>query len=184
MNVIIDDRNLTNIADAIRNKTGSSDTYKPSEMATAINSITTGSGGSTTKIGQIGFGYTECSASGQSVRNQVDFSVRMDNPPNLQIKNWKMLFGIESNGEARGVWRYDAKTNKCVRVNASLGWSFDDFFYGEPVDDKDIKDYFPSGVLTNKATTTHKCYFSIMEMDYNNQIADTPFKPIIWIEEE
>ena len=39
--VTIDDTNLTNIANAIREKNGSTDTYKPSEMANAINNITT-----------------------------------------------------------------------------------------------------------------------------------------------
>lgn len=39
--VTIEDTNLTNIADAIRRKSGTSNTYKPSEMAGAINNITT-----------------------------------------------------------------------------------------------------------------------------------------------
>ena len=43
-NVIINDTHLTNIANAIRDKNGSSDTYKPSEMANAIESIETGGG--------------------------------------------------------------------------------------------------------------------------------------------
>lgn len=45
-NVIINDTNLTNIADAIREKNGLTKTYKPSEMAAAILAITTGGGGS------------------------------------------------------------------------------------------------------------------------------------------
>lgn len=44
-NVIINDTHLTNIADAIREKTGTSDTYKPGEMATAIAAIEAGGGG-------------------------------------------------------------------------------------------------------------------------------------------
>lgn len=40
--VLVTDTHLTDIANAIRNKNGSSDTYKPSEMASAISSITTG----------------------------------------------------------------------------------------------------------------------------------------------
>lgn len=39
---IIDESLLTNIADAIRTKTGSSDTYTPAEMAEAIADISTG----------------------------------------------------------------------------------------------------------------------------------------------
>lgn len=39
--VLVTDTNLENIADAIRTKTGGSDTYKPSQMASAINNIST-----------------------------------------------------------------------------------------------------------------------------------------------
>lgn len=44
-NVIINDTHLTNIADAIREKTGTNDTYKPGEMATAIQAIPQEGGG-------------------------------------------------------------------------------------------------------------------------------------------
>lgn len=44
-NVIINDTNLFNIANAIRSKNGSSDTYKPSEMAAAITNLPSGGGG-------------------------------------------------------------------------------------------------------------------------------------------
>ena len=43
-NVIINDTNLINIADAIRSKNGLTDKYKPSEMATAILAIEAGEG--------------------------------------------------------------------------------------------------------------------------------------------
>ena len=39
---LIKDTTLTNIADAIRAKKSSTDTYTPAEMATAISSIETG----------------------------------------------------------------------------------------------------------------------------------------------
>jgi len=42
---IINDTHLTNIANAIRNKNGTTDTYKPSEMAGAIENIETGGSG-------------------------------------------------------------------------------------------------------------------------------------------
>lgn len=44
-NYLIKDTTLTNIADAIRAKKSSTDTYTPAEMATAISSIETGGGG-------------------------------------------------------------------------------------------------------------------------------------------
>lgn len=40
--VTTDSANYTNIADAIRNKTGGSDTYTPAQMAEAISSISGG----------------------------------------------------------------------------------------------------------------------------------------------
>lgn len=46
--VLVNENNLTNIANAIRGKNGSTDTYKPSEMAAAITAIS-GGGGSNEK---------------------------------------------------------------------------------------------------------------------------------------
>lgn len=43
--VVVLDSTLTNIADAIRDKNGSQDTYKPGEMAAAITAIPSGGGG-------------------------------------------------------------------------------------------------------------------------------------------
>ncbi len=43
--VLINETTLTNIADAIREKNGATDTYKPSEMAPAIQELTMASGG-------------------------------------------------------------------------------------------------------------------------------------------
>lgn len=49
-NVVINDTNLTNIADAIREKNGLTDKYKPSEMAAAILAISSSGGGSSLEI--------------------------------------------------------------------------------------------------------------------------------------
>lgn len=43
-NVLVQDTSLTAIANAIREKNGSTDTYKPAEMATAIQGIQAGGG--------------------------------------------------------------------------------------------------------------------------------------------
>lgn len=43
-NVLVNEDSLTGIADAIRGKNGSTDTYKPSEMAAAISAISGGGG--------------------------------------------------------------------------------------------------------------------------------------------
>lgn len=58
-NVVINDANLTNIADAIRSKNGLTETYKPSEMAAAITAIPTDGSGElgslTTFTGNCGY---------------------------------------------------------------------------------------------------------------------------------
>lgn len=46
--VLVNDSSLTGIADAIRGKNGSTDTYKPSEMAAAITAISGGGGSGVT----------------------------------------------------------------------------------------------------------------------------------------
>lgn len=47
--VLVSEENLTNIANAIRSKAGTEDTFKPGEMATAIESIESGGGSNITK---------------------------------------------------------------------------------------------------------------------------------------
>ena len=44
--VLVNESSLTGIANAIRGKNGSTDTYKPSEMSAAITAISGGGGGS------------------------------------------------------------------------------------------------------------------------------------------
>lgn len=46
--VLVNESSLTGIANAIRGKNGSADTYKPSEMAAAITAISGGGGGGST----------------------------------------------------------------------------------------------------------------------------------------
>ena len=45
-NVLVEETSLSNIASAIREKSGGSATYKPGEMAAAISNLPTGSGSS------------------------------------------------------------------------------------------------------------------------------------------
>ena len=54
-NVIINDSNLVAIGNAIREKNGTEDTYKPREMAEAILAITTGGGGDLPPCEGVGF---------------------------------------------------------------------------------------------------------------------------------
>ena len=64
--VYTDSQNFTDIADAIRSKNGSSDTYKPGEMATAIGNIVTGdTSDATATAGDIKSGKTAYIATGK-----------------------------------------------------------------------------------------------------------------------
>lgn len=49
-NVLVNDTSLTNIANAIRGKNGTTNTYKPAEMAAAITAIETGGGSSSNTL--------------------------------------------------------------------------------------------------------------------------------------
>ena len=53
--VLVNESSLTGIANAIRGKNGSTDTYKPSEMAAAITAISGGGGGSVVDIPEEAF---------------------------------------------------------------------------------------------------------------------------------
>lgn len=73
-NVIIDDTYLTGIANAIRTKTGGSDTYTPAEMATAIGNLSTASNSALNLRWQSsntssGSSYLEIAAYGQNWRS-------------------------------------------------------------------------------------------------------------------
>ena len=74
-NVVIDDTHLSDIAAAIREKNGLTDTYKPSEMAAAIQAITTSSGDS----GESGSGTIESTIDfddyiGRNLSGEVEFA--------------------------------------------------------------------------------------------------------------
>ena len=49
-NVLVEEASLQNIANSIREKTGTTDTYKPSEMASAIAGIVAGGGGGSVQV--------------------------------------------------------------------------------------------------------------------------------------
>ena len=74
--VLVTDTHLTDIANAIRDKNGSTDTYKPSEMANAISNIETGGGG-ITPSGELpitengSYDVTEYASSNENVSNDT-----------------------------------------------------------------------------------------------------------------
>lgn len=84
---LVEQSTMTAIADAIRAKTGTEDTYKPSEMADAISSITGGGGGD---IEPIVFSYATPSALG--VYSNVIEALRDGRIKFQNIKSYANLF--------------------------------------------------------------------------------------------
>jgi hypothetical protein len=184
-NVIINDTHLTDIANAIRAKGGTTATYLPSEMADAITAIESGSGGggssTTTGISYIGFGVVGKTNSG-GYNNKITFPV-MPQGFNLKTLKWKCLFYVESNDTScSGIWRYDSTTKKCERMTlGNSTWeTTDNIFLAEAYDDTDFKEYFPSGILFNGAASTNYFYVSTMEVSDDKELSSFGFKPIIW----
>lgn len=86
MKYSINDTTLTAIGNAIREKNGSSDTYKPTEMASAISAITTGGGGGLEPIVLTGDCQYACGGSiFTSVYGKVDISTK-------DVLNTKYMF--------------------------------------------------------------------------------------------
>ena len=71
-NVVINDTHLTNIASAIREKNGTTNTYKPGDMAAAISAIAAGGGDTGYKDY-----YVNCKiySSAESTEDYADFDV-------------------------------------------------------------------------------------------------------------
>lgn len=73
--VTVSDTTLTDIADAIRSKNGTEDTYKPSEMSEAIEAI---SGGGITPIGTKEISITENGTTTEDVTNYASAEITVN----------------------------------------------------------------------------------------------------------
>lgn len=132
--VLVTDTNLENIANAIRNKTGGSDTYKPSQMATAINNLST-------KVvlptQGISFGFSNSSFAITNLFNGLDTSQvwRFDhffhgsgnsgnnldgNPPLFDTSNGVFFYGM---------FYYQTRITSIPQYNTSKGRDFRQMFY-------------------------------------------------------
>lgn len=179
-NVIINDTNLTNIADAIRSKTGSNDTYLPSEMANAISSISSGTvnigGGSKIYFGAMG-------TVGASYCNKMSFDKVLPTDFDMTTAtNFVLIFGVSNL-----LWRYNAATKQCEYLGGiySTGTSINTATYQrnllEDVADtsKSFSNYFASGVKFN----TNYAYISSSEIT-NLKCLNQAYPAILIIMEE
>lgn len=132
--VLVTDTYLEDIADAIRDKTGGSDTYTPSQMATAINNLST-------KVvlptQGICFAYSNSSSAITNLFNSLDTSQvwRFDNffrgsgnsgnnldgnPPLFDTSNGVFFYGM---------FYYQTLITSIPQYNTSKGKDFRQMFY-------------------------------------------------------
>lgn len=128
--VTIDDTNLTNIANAIRSKNGTDNTYKPNEMASAIESIETGGGGETpeyTRVSYIQFTGEQTIDTGIICNQNTKLKVVFTREKSAQ----HYLFGVASTDNTASVtaylggsWRFGNKsTTKTLTTNEDMVYS-------------------------------------------------------------
>lgn len=147
-NVLIDDTNLTNIANAIREKNGTTTTYKPGEMAGAISAIETGS--SITK----GLIINECNSNGYPT--DVSLIGMTEVPDAYFVYAWYdgALGGMSVTGETRP-WLYNA-TLHLPETLTTIGNS--SFYYCSGLTSEKL-----GGSLPNSITTIKKYAFTSCE---------------------
>ena len=89
--VIVNDSSLQSIADAIRAKTGGTETYKPAEMAAAIQAIQTGGCGTPAGFNDVNFrDYDGTIVASYSAADFANLSAMPDNPTHdgLTAQGW------------------------------------------------------------------------------------------------
>lgn len=128
--VTIDDTNLVNIANAIRSKNGTNNTYKPSEMASAIENIETGGGGEQpeyTRVEYIQFTGEQTVDTGIICNQNTKLKVVFTREKSAQ----HYLFGVASTDNTASVtaylggsWRFGNKsTTKTLTTNEDMVYS-------------------------------------------------------------
>lgn len=132
--VLVTDTNLENIAEAIRSKTGGSDTYKPSQMATAINNLSTKI---VLPLQGISFGFSNSSSAITNLFNGLNTSQvwRFDhffqgsgnsgdnldgNPPLFDTSNGEFFYEM---------FYYQTRITSIPQYNTSKGRDFREMFY-------------------------------------------------------
>lgn len=120
--VLVNESSLTGIADAIRGKNGSADTYKPSEMAAAITAISGGGGGSGVDIPDSAFVLSES-------LSYWDYSGKWDDFITAYADKWS----TSNIAGANGMFQYSKKLEVIpfdFNFKNSSYYDYSSMFYG------------------------------------------------------
>lgn len=122
MNVLVNDASLTDIANAIRSKLNTSDTYKPGQMAGAIQSIPTGGGAVLGTKSIAANGTYNASSDGYDGYSQVDVNVPntyTSSDEGKVVSNGYLIEQFADTVTMNGTW--DTTYIKSLTVNVSGG---------------------------------------------------------------
>ena len=160
----IEDTTLTNIANAIREKNGTTTTYKPSEMALAISSIQ-GGGGSETKpmalsLIRKGIGYIDTGIDGANSNLTIQIRYEFETMP---TGYWYLIraYATESTNSTRILYNKTTATYCCLNSIPSSSLSLTQTRYAGVVYTDVLKpesstsfSYTTNGVKTTKTRTS------------------------------
>lgn len=141
--VLINEENLTNIANAIREKNGETTTYKPGEMATAITDLPSG-GDTSIEDGLLSGTLTEYSNNRVTVIRSALFK-------NSKIKTINMPNVTSIEGQA--FFQAPLEQINCPKVLYIYAFAFQQCFYLTNVDFPEVKEigeeaFYESGLLS------------------------------------
>lgn len=108
---LTDSQNYTNIANAIRNKLNTTNTYTPSQMANAILQISSGESGS-------GSGFSGTPIAGDTPILHSDVNARITDTSDL------VATGVSITIQKNGTYRFKAPTYNTYSANAVFGKTF------------------------------------------------------------
>lgn len=180
-NVLVQDSSLTAIADAIRGKNGTTNTYKPGEMADAIINLPSGGGGGgnaptaeeLTFSGNLSglFAYGNWNWFIEKYKNQIKFE-NVDNTQNMFMSNNSIedlsafVIPVNDNTNIQSMFNSCLKLKKLPKVegkiNRYISTLFSNCYY---LQDDELINFFKN--ITVDPTSTSMSYTSMFSNCYS-----------------
>lgn len=156
--ILVSDTNLTNIANAIREKNGKTTSYKVDEMASAINNLSeagsgdSGGGVETTSMDVMDYAWNMWPSTYST------FEIFATVYENGEIKTNKTTFTGDGTGGS-GVYIENVVVGSSLIVTSNLGFSSSEDYGGADGDSEKI--YTSSDVLIFKIASGETCVYVI-----------------------